>query len=304
MKTFKGRTAVITGAASGFGLEVSRVAAREGMQIVMADVQADALEQASAEIRGLGAQVLPFQLDVARAEQVEALGEATFERFGVPHFVFNNAGIGAGGLIWEHSLKDWEWVVGVNLMGVAHGVRVFTPRMLQAAKADPDYEGHITNTASMAGLLNMPNMGAYNVTKHAVVSLSETLYHDLSLVTEQIGASVVCPFFIPTGISNSQRNRPDELKDAQPPTRSQLISRALSDKAVSSGKVTAADIAQAVFQAMRDRRFYVFSHAKALNGVTTRLEDIAQGRNPSDPFAARPDLGAKLRAALNEAEPS
>jgi NAD(P)-dependent dehydrogenase (short-subunit alcohol dehydrogenase family) len=304
MKTFKGRTAVITGAASGFGLEVSRIAAREGMQIVMADVQADALEQASAEIRGLGAQVLPFQLDVARAERVEALGEATFERFGVPHFVFNNAGIGAGGLIWEHSLKDWEWVVGVNLMGVAHGVRVFTPRMLQAAKADPSYEGHITNTASMAGLLNMPNMGAYNVTKHAVVSLSETLYHDLSLVTEQIGASVVCPFFIPTGISNSQRNRPAELKEARPPTRSQLISQALSDKAVSSGKVTAADIAQAVFQAMRDRRFYVFSHPKALNGVTTRLEDIAQGRNPSDPFAARPDLGAKLRAALNEVEPS
>jgi NAD(P)-dependent dehydrogenase (short-subunit alcohol dehydrogenase family) len=194
--------------------------------------------------------------------------------------------------------------VGVNLMGVAHGVRVFTPRMLQAAKADPSYEGHITNTASMAGLLNMPNMGAYNVTKHAVVSLSETLYHDLSLVTEQIGASVVCPFFIPTGISNSQRNRPAELKEARPPTRSQLISQALSDKAVSSGKVTAADIAQAVFQAMRDRRFYVFSHPKALNGVTTRLEDIAQGRNPSDPFAARPDLGAKLRAALNEVEPS
>jgi NAD(P)-dependent dehydrogenase (short-subunit alcohol dehydrogenase family) len=304
MKTFKGRTAVITGAASGFGLEVSRIAAGEGMQIVMADVQADALERASAEIRGLGAQVLPFQLDVAKAEQVEALGEATFERFGVPHFVFNNAGIGAGGLIWEHSLKDWEWVVGVNLMGVAHGVRVFTPRMLQAAKADPSYEGHITNTASMAGLLNTPNMGVYNVTKHAVVSLSETLYHDLSLVTEQIGASVVCPFFIPTGISNSQRNRPEEFTDARPPTRSQLISQALSSKAVSSGKVTAADIAQAVFQAMRDRRFYIFSHPQTLSGVTARLEDIAHGRNPSDPFAARPEIGAKLRAALNEAEPT
>jgi NAD(P)-dependent dehydrogenase (short-subunit alcohol dehydrogenase family) len=300
MKTFKGRTAVITGAASGFGLEASRVAAREGMQIVMADVQADALERASAEIRALGAAVLPFQLDVSKAEQVEALGEATFERFGVPHFVFNNAGIGCGGLIWEHSLKDWEWIVGVNLMGVAHGVRVFTPKMLQAAKADPSYEGHITNTASMAGVMNTPNMGAYNVTKHAVVSLSETLYHDLNLVTDQISASVLCPFFIPTGISNSQRNRPAELKDEGPPTRSQLIAQALSGKAVSSGKVTAADMAQAVFQAMRERRFFVFSHPHALDGVKTRLEDIALGRNPSDPLGARPDLSAKLRAALNE----
>lgn len=303
MKTLKGRTAVITGAASGFGLEVSRLAAREGMQVVMADVQADALERASAEIRGLGAEVLPFRLDVSKAEQVEALGEATFERFGAPHFVFNNAGIGSGGLIWEHSVKDWEWIVGVNLMGVAHGVRVFTPRMLQAAKADPSYEGHITNTASMAGLLNTPNMGAYNVTKHAVVSLSETLYHDLALVTEQIGASVLCPFFIPTGINQSQRNRPAELTDAAPPTRSQLIAQALSGKAVSSGKVTAADMAQAVFQAMRERRFYIFSHPQVLGGVTARLEDIVKGRNPTDPLAVRPELSAKLRAALNGSDP-
>ena len=194
MKTFKGRTAVITGAGSGFSLEVSRIAAREGMQIVMADVQQDALDRAAAEITALGAQVLPMRVDVSKAEQMEALGEAALQRFGAPHFVFNNAGIGAGGLIWEHSLKDWEWVIGVNLMGVAHGVRIFTPAMLKAAKADPDYEGHIVNTASMAGLLNTPNMGVYNVTKHAVVSLSETLYHDLSLVTEQIGASVLCRF--------------------------------------------------------------------------------------------------------------
>jgi NAD(P)-dependent dehydrogenase (short-subunit alcohol dehydrogenase family) len=302
MKTFKGRTAVITGAASGFGLEVSRVAAREGMQIVMADVQQDALEKASGEIEALGAQVLGFRLDVSKADQVEALGEATLKRFGVPHFVFNNAGIGAGGLIWEHSLKDWEWVVGVNLMGVAHGVRVFTPGMLKAAKADPSYEGHIVNTASMAGLLNTPNMGVYNVTKHAVVSLSETLYHDLSLVTEQISASVLCPFFIPTGISNSQRNRPADMRDAQPPTKSQLIAQASSGKAVSSGKVSAADIAESVFDAMRERRFFIFSHPQVLGGVTARLEDIALGRNPSDPFAARPDLGAKLRAALREAD--
>lgn len=299
MKTFQGRSAVITGAASGFGLEVARIAAREGMQLVMADIQQDALDAACAEIRGLGAQVLPFRLDVSRAEQVEALGAATFERFGTPHFVFNNAGVGAGGLIWEQSLKDWEWLIGVNLLGVAHGVRVFTPAMLAAAKADPSYEGHIVNTSSMAGLVSAPNMGVYNVTKHAVVSLSETLYHDLSLVTDQVSASVLCPFFVPTAINDSQRNRPDELRDAQGPTRSQRVAQASSHKAVSSGKVSAADVAQAVFAALRARQFYIFSHPHALGGVKARLEDIALGRNPSDPFAARPELRAQLKAALN-----
>ena len=179
MKTFQGRTAVITGAASGFGLEVARIAAARGMAIVMADIQEDALDRAAAEIGATGAAVLPYRLDVSSAAAVEAMAAATHERFGAPHFVFNNAGVGSGGLIWEQSARDWEWVLGVNLMGVVHGVRVFTPMMLAAARRDPDYEGHIVNTASMAGLLNPPNMGVYNVSKHAVVSLSETLYHDL-----------------------------------------------------------------------------------------------------------------------------
>ncbi len=191
MKNFKGRTAVITGAASGFGLECSRIAAKLGMNVVMADVQQDALDTAAAEIRALGAAVLPFRLDVSKSAEVEALGAAVFARFGAPNFVFNNAGVGAGGLIWETMLKDWEWVVGVNLMGVAHGIRVFTPMMLEAAAKDPSYEGHITNTASMAGLLNAPNMGVYNATKSAVVAMSETLYQDLRLVTDQIGASLL-----------------------------------------------------------------------------------------------------------------
>ena len=172
MSAFAGGIAVITGAASGFGLEASRIAAREGMRLVMADVQADALERAAEEVRGLGAQVLHHRLDVSKAAEVEALAAATLARFGTPTFVFNNAGVGAGGLIWEHTLKDWEWVIGVNLMGVAHGVRVFTPLMLAAAKADPSWRGHIVNTASMAGLLNAPHMGVYNVTKHTVVLFS------------------------------------------------------------------------------------------------------------------------------------
>ena len=299
MKSFKGRTAVITGAASGFGLEVARIGAREGMNVVLADVQADALERAAAEIRGLGAEVLPFRLDVSQAHEVEALGTATLARFGAPHVVFNNAGVGAGGLIWEHSASDWAWVIGVNVMGVAHGVRVFAPMMLAAAKADADYEGHIVNTASMAGLLNPPNMGAYNVSKHAVVSLSETLYQDLALVTDQVSASVLCPYFVPTGINASQRNRPAEMSDGgTPPTRSQRIAQAMTGKAVDAGKVSAAEVAGFVFDALRAKRFYIYSHPKALASVQLRMEDVLQARNPSDPFAGKPEIGAELRAAL------
>jgi NAD(P)-dependent dehydrogenase (short-subunit alcohol dehydrogenase family) len=302
MKNFKGRTAVITGAASGFGLEASRIAAGLGMNIVMADVQQDALDKAVAEIGALGAQVLPFRLDVSKAAEVEALGAATFKRFGAPHFVFNNAGVGAGGLIWETTLKDWEWIVGVNLMGVAHGIRVFTPMMLEAAAKNPGYEGHITNTASMAGLLNAPNMGVYNATKSAVVAMSETLYQDLKLVTGQISASVLCPFFVPTGITQSQRNRPAEMRDDHKPTKSQLIGQAMSDKAVSSGKVTAAQVAQLVFDAIAEQRFYVYSHPKSLASVQARMEDVMIPRNPTDPFAHKPELGDALRAQLRAAQ--
>ena len=298
MKTFKGRTAVITGAGSGFGLEASRIAAGLGMNIVMADVQQDALDKAVAEIEALGAAVLSFRLDVAKAAEVEALGAATFARFGAPHFVFNNAGVGAGGLIWETTLKDWEWVVGVNLMGVAHGIRVFTPMMLAAAAKDPSFEGHIVNTASMAGLLNAPNMGVYNATKSAVVAMSETLYQDLRLVTDQISASVLCPFFVPTGITSSDRNRPAEMRDDSQPSRSQLIGRAMSDKAVSSGRVSAAEVAQFVFDAVANDQFYIYSHPKSLASVQVRMEDIMTLRNPTDPFAHKPELGEKLRAQL------
>jgi NAD(P)-dependent dehydrogenase (short-subunit alcohol dehydrogenase family) len=301
MNTFQGGTAVITGAASGFGLEASRIAARRGMNVVMADVQPDALELAAGEVRSLGAQVLAVRTDVSRAIDVEALGEATRSRFGAPNFVFNNAGVAAGGLLWENSARDWEWVVGVNLMGVAHGIRVFVPMMLAAAEADPSWRGHVVNTASMAGLLAPPNMGIYNATKHAVVALSETLYQDLALVTSQVRAHVLCPYFVPTGIHRSERNRPAGMQDAGGPTRSQLIAAAMSEKAVTSGKVTAAQVAQFVYDAMDEDRFYVFSHPKALAAVQTRLEDIMLPRNPTDPFKDKPELGASLRAALKSA---
>ena len=294
---FKGKTAVLTGAGSGFGLECARIGAKLGMNLVLVDVQQDALDAATQEMQALGAAVLPFKLDVSSASQMEAMGAAVLARFGAPHLVFNNAGVGSGGLIWENSVKDWEWVLGVNVMGVAHGVRIFTPMMLDAAKKDPAWQGHIVNTASMAGLLNAPNMGVYNVSKHAVVSLSETLYQDLALVTDQISASVLCPFFVATGISASHRNRPAELRGNKP-TQSQLVGQAMSTKAVSSGKVSAADVAQLVFDAVAANQFYIYSHPKAIKSVQTRLEDIVQTRNPTDPFEGKPELGQQLKDAL------
>ena len=294
---FKGKTAVLTGEGSGFGLECDRIGAKLGMNLVLVDVQQDALDLACTELKLAGAEVLPFRLDVSNSEQMQAMSQAVFERFGAPNFVFNNAGVGSGGLIWENSVKDWEWVLGVNLWGVIHGVRLFTPMMLAAAGKDPAWQGHIVNTASMAGLLNPPNMGVYNVSKHAVVSLSETLYQDLRLVTEQIGASVLCPYFVPTGISHSERNRPAGMADEKP-TRSQLIGQAMTDKAVGSGKVTAADVAQKVFDALASDQFYIFSHPKALGNVKSRMECIVQQTNLTDPFAERPEIGRDLKAAL------
>ncbi|HYF17016.1 MAG TPA: SDR family oxidoreductase [Ramlibacter sp.] len=296
---FHGKTAVLTGAGSGFGLECARIGAKLGMNLVLVDVQQDALDRAAGEMQAAGAQVLARRVDVSKAAEMEGLAQAVAQRFGAPHVVFNNAGVGAGGLLWENTVADWEWVLGVNLWGVVHGVRLFTPMMLAAAKQDAAWQGHIVNTASMAGLLTPPNMGIYNVSKHAVVSLTETLYQDLRLVTDQVSASVLCPYFVPTGIHQSERNRPGEFA-AGKPTRSQLIGQAMSEKAVSSGKVTAAEVAQKVFDAIRDDRFYVFSHPKALGNVKSRMEAIVDIRNPPDPFLERPEIGANLRKALRE----
>ena len=296
---FKNKTAVLTGAGSGFGLECARIGAQRGMNLVLVDVQQDALDRAAAELTAAGAAVLALKVDVSKAAEMDALAQHVHDRFGAPHFIFNNAGVGSGGLIWENTVQDWEWVLGVNVMGVAHGVRVFTPMMLEAAQKDPAYQGHFVNTASMAGLLNAPNMGVYNVSKHAVVSLSETLYQDLALVTDQISASVLCPYFVPTGISQSHRNRPNELKAAgTKPTRSQLIGQAMSDKAVGSGKVTAADVALKVFDAISAGQFYIYSHPKAIGSVQVRMEDIMLARNPTDPFNHKPELGVELKKAL------
>lgn len=297
ISNFKGKVAVLTGAGSGFGLECAKIGAQLGMKLVLVDVQKDALDASQAQMQALGAEVMARLVDVSNEGQMQALANDVQQKFGAPHFVFNNAGVGAGGLVWENTVADWEWLLGVNLWGVVHGVRLFTPMMLEAASKDQEFQGHIVNTASMAGLLTPPNMGMYNVTKHAVVALTETLYQDLKLASDQISASVLCPYFVPTGISQSHRNRPSQLK-ADKPTKSQLIGQAMSDKAVGSGKVSAGDVAKMVFDAIEQDQFYIYSHPKALGNVQHRMEAIVQGHNPPDPFKERPDIGDKLRADL------
>lgn len=302
MEGFRHKTAVITGGASGFGREFALSAHRLGMNVVIADVQDDALERTRAELEALGTHVLAVKTDVSKAEQVQALADATLARFGVPHLVFNNAGVAStGGLVWESPQRDWEWGLGVNLWGVIHGVRIFTPLMLDAAKKDAGYQGHIVNTASMAGLVTAPNMGVYITGKHAVVALTETLYQDLALVTDQVACSALCPSFVPTGIFQSERNRPADGADDAQLTPSQRAAREMGLKATSSGKVSAAEVSALTFEAIAAKRFYVFSHPEALGNAEARLRAIVEGRNPPDAFAARPEVGETPRARLRDA---
>ncbi|SHG77115.1 SDR family oxidoreductase [Massilia sp. CF038] len=302
MKNFNDRVVVITGGASGLGREFALKAAQLGMKLVLADVQQDALDATRSELEAQGVQVLAMRCDVRHAEEVQALADATMARFGAVHLVFNNAGVGSAGLIWENSVSDWEWVLGVNLWGVIHGVRTFTKLMLDSAAKDPSYEGHIVNTASMAGLLNAPTMGVYNVSKHAVVSLSETLYHDLQLVEAPIGASVLCPYFVPTGISQSHRNRPADVAMTTPATASQKVAQAMTVKAVESGKVSAAEVAQMTFDAIANGQFYIYSHPGALGGVADRMDEIVHAKNPSDPYKATPHVRDLLRSKMKAAQ--
>jgi NAD(P)-dependent dehydrogenase (short-subunit alcohol dehydrogenase family) len=299
---FKGKTAVITGAGSGFGLEVARIAAQRGMNLVLVDVQAQALAKAQAELQAAlqahGAQVLAQQVDVANADAMQALADAVLARFGAPHLVFNNAGVGFPGLAWENTVADWQWVLGVNLWGVVHGVRLFVPHMLAAAQADPQWRGHVVNTASMAGLLTPPMSSIYNVTKHAVVAYTETLFHDLNLVTDQIGASVLCPYFVPTGIARSALQH---VAGGQALSVAQQIAQANSERAVNSGKVSAAEVAARVFAAVEQGDFYIWSHPKALGNVAQRMQAIVDSRDPPDPFGSRPDMAQALREQLRAA---
>ena len=293
MRDFSGKVAAITGAGSGLGAAFARHAHALGMRLVLADVKGDALERECVALRDAGAEVLGVRCDVSSDADVAQLAQAANERFGAVNLLMNNAGVtGTGGFIWENSDADWRWTLGVNVIGVALGIRHFVPRML-AARLDAD-SGHIVNTASIAGWLCAPLMGVYSASKAAVVSTSETLYHDLRLAGSQIGVSVLCPAFVPTAIADAERSRPAALANNAPESASQRLARTSLEKAVAGGRISADQIAVLTFDAIRARRFHVFTHPQILPAVSARLSAVVAGAEPADPYAARPDARPKI----------
>lgn len=280
MRDLAGRVAVITGATGGLGKALARRFASAKMKLVLADLDADALALAVTELERGDTPAIGVRTDVRKAADVEALAARTLETFGAVHLVCNNAGVAPVGTAWESTAADWEWVLGVNLWGVIHGVRVFTPIML-----DQGDEGHIVNTASVAGLVAPPGMAAYNVSKHAVVALTESLHHDLVARGAKIHCTVVCPAYFPSGIADSAQTRPAEL--AEPGRTKSESQRALEEnlrKAVMAGKLSADDIAAAVFEAVREERFYVLTHPRIKPAIEWRMQDILAERTPTDPM--------------------
>lgn len=286
MEQLEGRVAVVTGGGSGIGRAVATQLAGAGMHVVVADIQQDALDATVADLVQAGRRVIGVRTDVSDGDSVRALADAAVAEFGAVHVVHNNAGVGVGGPIWTHTERDWQWVLGVNLWGVIHGIRVFVPLMLE--QGGP---AHMVNTASMAGLISVPYLGAYNVSKHGVVTLSETLYRDLRLADAQIGVSVLCPGLVMTNIFESQRNRPEALAaddDAASGGMSALVegagdSHATEDAVGSFGQILSPDeVGAAVVDAVRRDRFYILTHPESTEAlVRTRCDDIVDARHPS-----------------------
>jgi NAD(P)-dependent dehydrogenase (short-subunit alcohol dehydrogenase family) len=276
MQRFRDRVAVVTGAASGIGLALAERFAAEGMKVVMADVETTALEAAAATVRAAAPAVLAVRTDVSRAEDVDRLARETYAAFGAAHIVCNNAGVAVIGAVHEQTLADWQWVLGVNLWGVIHGVHAFLPRMLAGGD-----EGHFVNTASMAGLTTAPFMSIYDVTKHGVVALSESLYKELELSAAPVGVSVVCPGLINTSIMRSARNRPLELADeGKAGPAAQAFAQGLSDRL--TGGYPPSEVADQVVRGIRHRRFYIVpAQAEVRQWATVRAQDIIELRNPT-----------------------
>ena len=278
MKELKGKVAAVTGAASGLGRSMALAFAAEGMDLALADVDEVNLSAVQDEVLAKGVRAITLKVDVSNAQQLEVFRDQTLTRLGGVHVVCNNAGVSPLGPVWENTPADWQWILGVNLWGVIHGVRAFTPHLI---KQD---EGHIVNTASVAGLISPPGSGAYNVTKHGVVALSESLYHDLRERNSKVGVSVLCPAYVPTGIVDSERNRPKDLPTS---TKSEatLAREAMLRKAVASGKISADQVAQSVVAAIRDERFYILTHPRIKGAIQARMEDVLNESAPRNPMS-------------------
>jgi NAD(P)-dependent dehydrogenase (short-subunit alcohol dehydrogenase family) len=275
MKDFEGKTAVVTGAASGIGRAMAERFAAEKMNVVLADVQEDALDLVQRVMADAGASVIAVKTDVRRLDQVESLRDAAIDAFGKVHVLCNNAGVGAGALTWETTNADWEWVLGVNLWGVIHGVRAFVPAMIAHGE-----EGHVVNTASMAGMVAGPFMAPYNVSKFGVVALSETLWHDLRIANSKISVSVLCPGFVNTNIHDSVRNRPLELANESPPAIPEVTDRGNMLRDLLATGMPPADLAEKVFECVRDDRFYILTHPDMKAGIELRFNAIMDEKAP------------------------
>jgi NAD(P)-dependent dehydrogenase (short-subunit alcohol dehydrogenase family) len=274
MRDFDGRVAVVTGAASGIGFALAEKAAQEGMKVVLADVEEKALDGAVQKLRRQEFDVIGVLTDVSKAESVEALARKTLGIYGGVHLVFNNAGVaGAGGAtaIWDATPRDWQWVFGVNFWGVVNGVRAFLPGMIERGE-----EGHIVNTGSVAGLL--PGSGIYGVTKHAVVSFSEAIFSQLTMLQAKVGVSVLCPGWVNTNILTSYRNRPEELKNEGPPPDPAAFTGP-GAQAIASG-MAPSRVAEIVFDAIREGRFYILTHNDFDDAIQYRFDNIMNRRNP------------------------
>jgi NAD(P)-dependent dehydrogenase (short-subunit alcohol dehydrogenase family) len=278
MKDLQGKVAVITGAAEGIGRAIAEEAAARGMRILLADIDAAKLDATTSALRARGADADGLRTDVSKANQVDDLADLAFARFGRVHLLVANAGVACAKPAWETTPADWEWVMGVNLYGLTHALRAFVPRMMAGGE-----EGHVVATASMAGLLSLPSLAAYNASKHAVVTVMEGLHHDLALRGTKIGACVLCPGWVRTGIATSERNR-----TAGEATRGEALDPVAANvagavqQAVATG-IEPAEVARAVFDAIATGRFYVLTHPDSKPGVKARLEDILKARNPTLP---------------------
>ena len=281
MKSLQDKVAVITGAGSGLGRELCKVCAMRGMKLVLGDVDESGLAQTLEEVRELSPQTVSVstRVDVSRLDEIQALADLARENFGTAHVVFNNAGVSAGGPMWEATEADWQWVTGVNVYGVAWGIRAFVPMMLD------QNEGHIVNTASAAGWVNAPGGGIYNASKHAVVAISETLALDLRMAEANVGVTVLCPAFFPTAIVDAERNRPAELADTAPMSEARKLHQDMVRHAVMHGRIPAGEIAEMTVAAVENDQFYVFPHKKIKHLIKARADAADREQDPFDTMA-------------------
>ncbi len=278
MKQFKNKVAVITGAASGIGRAIAELCVQEGMKVILADIEKGVLAETEKALQAQGGIVIAVQTDVSKAEDIEKLAQKTLNAFGAVHLLFNNAGVvpNGGSTVWKSQYADWEWVLGVNLYGVIHGLQTFVPIMLEQ-----DTECHIVNTASMAGLVSYECLVTYHVSKHAIVALSENLYHSLAQQKAKVKASVLCPGWVKTNFLNAERNCPPALSVQRNMTPVSIRNIQEAQNSMAENGLSPHKIADMVFAAIREEKFYIITHPELKDMVRQRMEDILEERNPT-----------------------